>query len=343
MNHLFDNKTILITGGLGSIGEKIVDELLKYNPSQVRVLDNRETELFYARKKLQQHKNLRFFHGDVREKERLMKAAQGVDIIFHAAALKHVFLSEYDPYEAIKTNVLGTHNIIETALAQNVDKVILISTDKAVNPCNVMGTTKLLAERLISSMYYHRGRSKTKFGAVRFGNVLSSRGSVLEIWGNQIKEGKKITITDPNMTRFFMTIPESVRLIFHATELAEDGETFIFKMNSVKIGEFAEMFLQLHGRPVDDYEIVGKSKGEKDHEELLFEEEQDYILENEKLFVRLPLVDDAVDLNQRFQSKGFTFPSGKNGFSSRGEEVLLTKDQIRDMLGKHLSIGDRIL
>lgn len=338
-NNGFEGKIILVTGGLGSIGEGIVQELIPLKPKQIRILDNRETELFYARQKYKEHDNLRFFYGDVRDKERLFKAMHEVNLVFHAAALKHVFLSEYDPYEAIKTNVHGTQNVIEAAMANNVDKMILISTDKAVNPCNVMGTTKLLAERLISSMHYHRGKNKTQFGAVRFGNVLASRGSVLEIWNKQLAENKKITITDPEMTRFFMSIPESVRLIFYASHLAKDGETFIFKMNSVKIKDMAEAFLELHGRPADFYEVIGKHKGEKMHEELIFAEEQDYLLENDSFFVKLPLIDESSSLFQEFKEKGF-LPSTSDNFTSNHPSILLDKAQIKELLKDYIPKKD---
>ncbi|MBS3140086.1 polysaccharide biosynthesis protein [Candidatus Woesearchaeota archaeon] len=333
--HIFHEKSILITGGLGSIGREILKNLLPFKPKQIRILDNRETELFHCRQEYRHEKSIRFLYGDVRDKERLLKASQGIDIIFHAAALKHVSLCEYDPYEAIKTNVLGTYNILESAMVNKVDKVILISTDKAVNPSNVMGTTKLLAERLLSSMYYHRGRSQTKFASVRFGNVLSSRGSVLEIWNQQLSQNKKITITDLAMTRFLMSIPDSVALIFYATFLAEEGETFILKMNSVVIQDLAEVFLELNHKPTDFYEIIGRKHGEKIHEDLIFNDERDILLENDLLFVRLPYAEDLTALTRQFKEKMF-IPTTRATFSSLDSDLILDKLRIKELLLKQI-------
>lgn len=331
MKDTFKDKTILITGGLGSIGSQIVDRLLPFNPKQIRVMDNRETELFYARQKYEKNPNMRFLLGDVREKERLDRAMSDADIVFHAAALKHVYLCEYDPMEAVKTNVLGTYNVIKSAMENNVEKVILISTDKAVNPTNVMGTTKLLAERLVSSMHFNKGKSRTKFGAVRFGNVLYSNGSVLEIWEKQLKEGKKITITDPEMTRFFMTIPQSVDLIFEATKLANSSEVFIFKMNSVRIKDLAEAFLEIKGKPSNHYGIIGRKLSEKGHEELFISDEKDYLLENDKMFVRLPLIMENNPIYDRYIELGFK-PTQTINFSSSNKEILLDKEKIKSVL-----------
>ena len=328
---LFQDKMILVTGGLGSIGSEIVKQLLNYNPKQIIILDNRETELFYARVSYKSKGDVAFLFGDVRDKERLWRATDGVDIIFHAAAMKHVFVCEYDPVEAVKTNVIGTQNVIECALEHNMERVILISTDKAVNPTNVMGATKLLAERLVSAMCNYRGRKTTKFGIVRFGNVLASRGSVLEIWGNQLKEGKKIAITNPDMTRFFMSIPESVRLIFTATCYAENGETFILKMPSIRIGDLAEVFLELEGFPTDYCEIIGVGAGEKMHEGLLFEGEANLLMENEDLFVRLPLTLNFDQEKGRFEKRGFK-KSEVREFSSKDGEYLLNKNEIEKVL-----------
>lgn len=332
---LFKDKTILITGGLGSIGREILNNLLLFKPKQIRIFDNRETELFHCRQSYKHESCLRFLYGDIRDKERLTKASLGVDIVFHAAALKHVSLCEYDPYEAVKTNVLGTYNLLESAMANKVDKVILISTDKAVNPGNVMGTTKLLAERLLSSMYHHRGRSETKFASVRFGNVLSSRGSVLEIWKEQLAKNQPLTITNPQMTRFFMSIPESVKLIFYATALAQEGETFILKMKAVTIGDLAEAFLEFHHQPTDFYEIIGKKVGEKMHEDLIFADEKELLLENEIIFVRLPYTDDSTALTERFKSKSF-IPSQRDTFSSNDSDILLNKQSIKQLLLKQV-------
>jgi FlaA1/EpsC-like NDP-sugar epimerase len=328
---IFENKTILVNGGLGSIGSEVVRQVLNYNPNQVIVLDNRETELYYARVTCPAKEKVTFLFGDIRDKGRLLRAIDSVDIIFHTAAMKHVFVCEYDPFEAVKTNVIGTQNVIECALEHDMEQMILISTDKVVNPTNVMGATKLLAERLVSAMSNYKGENKTKFGIVRFGNVLASRGSVLQTWESQLKEGKKITITNPEMTRFFMSIPESVRLIFTATFYAENGETFILKMPSIKIGDLGEIFLKLRGAAEDHYELTGIKPGEKMHEELIFEGESNLLMENEELFVRLPLLLDFNEEKRIFEKKGFKRSEVKD-FSSKNMKHLLDKDMIKKVL-----------
>jgi UDP-N-acetylglucosamine 4,6-dehydratase/5-epimerase len=333
MTQLFSNKTILVTGGLGSIGSEIVRQLMQYQPEVVKILDNRETELFYARQRFGNNHQVSLSLADVRDKDRINKAIEGVDIIFHAAALKHVLVCEDDPFEAVKTNVLGTQNIIECAMEQEVGRVVLVSTDKVVNPTNVMGATKLLAERLMSAACYSQRPHNTKFGIVRFGNVLASRGSVLEIWDRQLAENQKITITDPEMTRFFMSIPESVRLVFAASYYADYGETFILKMPSIKIGDLAESFLEIRGLPVDRYEITGIRAGEKMHERLLFDEEQGLLMSNEEMFVRLPLKADFYSETKRLESLGFT-KSVDTTFSSKEENTLVTRDKIKTILSK---------
>jgi len=333
---LFEDKTVLVTGGLGSIGSEIAKQLLNYNPKEMRILDDRETELFYTTTKYRSYDNIKFYFGDIREKERLSQVMDGVDSVFHTAALKHVTICEYNPFEAVKTNVIGTRNVIECTLKHNVERMILISTDKAVDPINVMGATKLLAERLVSAMYYY-GNEKTKFGVVRFGNVLASRGSVLKIWENQLKEGRKITVTNPNMTRFFMSIPESVRLIFTATYHAENGEIFILKTPSVRIGDLAKAFLELKGYPTNYYEIVGVRLGEKMHERLISKNETGLLLENEESFLRLPLIFAEQEQSResreykKFIESGFK-ESNVREFSSNNKKYLLDKEKVKKIL-----------
>jgi len=184
---LFKNKKILITGGTGSIGQEIVREVLKHEPAVVRILDIDETKQFELQQEYEDYENIRFLLGDIRDKERLYRAIEDIDIVFHTAALKHVQACEYNPFEAVKTNVIGTQNLIDVAIDEEVEKVIFTSSDKAVNPTNVMGATKLLAERLITSANYYKGARKTVFSSVRFGNVLGSRGSVIPLFKNQIE------------------------------------------------------------------------------------------------------------------------------------------------------------
>lgn len=335
INQLFKNKNIAVTGGLGSIGFEIVKNLLEYDVRSVIIVDNRETELAYWMRNSPSPK-LEFHFCDIRDFDKLLEMVKGVDIVFHAAALKHVTVCEFNPFEAVKTNVIGTQNMIEACLRGEVEKMILISTDKAVNPTNVMGATKLLAERLVSAVCNRRNEYNTKFGVVRFGNVLHSRGSVLEIWDQQLGNGKKITITDPSMTRFFMDISQCIYLIFEAAKYAEGGETFILKMPSVGIGDLAEVYLELRGFPSDHFVLIGKNPGEKTHEELVFREECEMLLENEEFLVRLPFF-SKMDMRKRYR-EGFK-KATRTEYSSNDPHELLNKEQIRSTLSKFLKSG----
>ena len=243
LNDFYKGKKVLVTGGSGSIGQKIVKELLNHDVDVVRVLDNNETALFDLEQDLNSSK-IRTLVGDIRDYRRLERAFKDIDIIFHAAAYKHVPLCEYNPLDAVKTNVIGTQNIIDAAITCGVDKVILISTDKAVNPVNVMGATKLLAERLMISSNVYSGRGGTKFSCVRFGNVLNSRGSVIPVFKKQISNGGPVTITDERMTRFIMHIHEAAKLILTAGGLSDGGEIFILKMPSVTVPDLAEAMIE---------------------------------------------------------------------------------------------------
>ena len=290
LNDFYKNKKVLVTGGSGSIGQKIVKELLNYDVDVVRVLDNNETALFDLEQDLNSSK-IRTFVGDIRDYQRLVRAFKDIDIIFHAAAYKHVPLCEYNPMDAVKTNVIGTQNIIDAAITCEVDKVILISTDKAVNPVNVMGATKLLAERLMISSNVYSGIGGTKFSCVRFGNVLNSRGSVIPVFKKQIRNGGPVTITDKRMTRFIMHIHEAAKLILTAGSISDGGEIFILKMPSVTVPDLAEAMIEYYspkyGFDVEDIdiEIIGKRVGEKLHEELMTPEEVQCAEDNGELFI----------------------------------------------------------
>ena len=292
-NNFYKNKTILVTGGAGSIGSEIVKNLLKYGPESVRVFDNNETGLFDLDQNLQSQK-VRLLTGDVRDRRRLKRAMEAVDIVFHAAALKHVPLCEYNPFEAVQTNVIGTQNVIDACLEAGVSKMINISTDKAVNPSNVMGATKLLTERLVNATHYYKGKSKTLFSSVRFGNVLNSRGSVVPLFQQQIKKGGPVTVTNPDMIRFVMSIPKATDLVLKAGEITKGGEIFILKMPAVRLGDFAEaMIEELAPRvgfaPKDiKIKIIGERNGEKFCEELIAKNEFKNSTEVEDMFVVLP-------------------------------------------------------
>ncbi len=281
-------KTILVTGGTGSIGRSLVREVLQHSPASVRILSRDEYKQYCLARDLNDPR-VRFLLGDVRDKDRLSLAMEGADLVMNAAALKQVPHSESNPFEAIKTNVIGTQNIIELAMKSDVQKVVLISTDKVVNPVNTMGTTKLLAEKLMRTAHHWKGKRKTVFTCVRFGNVMGTRGSVLPLFLDQLRRGAPLTVTDPDMTRFIMTMERAVSLVLKAASMATRGEIYIFKMPALRMGDLAEViagpYAKMRNLPSSGMEIRGGREGEKMHEQLLFESEKQYCQELEDMLV----------------------------------------------------------
>jgi FlaA1/EpsC-like NDP-sugar epimerase len=333
------NKTVLITGGCGSIGSELVKKILEYKPKAIRIFDNNETGLFDLEQELHSDK-IRTFIGDIRDKDRINRAVEDVDIIFHAAALKHVPLCEYNPFEAVKTNVIGTQNLIEAAMANNVSRFIIISTDKAVNPINVMGASKLLAERLTISANYYQGKRSNKFSCVRFGNVINTRGSIVPLIKSQMQNNQPITVTNPKMTRFIMGMPQAVKLILNVAQIAEGGEIFILKMPVIELGDFIESIIQYFGTKHHlskdvKLQYIGPRMGEKQYEELLTEKEALNAFENKEMFVILPHHVLSEDVVSYWNKKGF-HKSDKKRYTSKNQKKLL-KPQIDDLL-KELDI-----
>lgn len=291
LNDFFLNKRILVTGGTGSIGEKIVSSLLTYKPKEVIVFSRDDSKQYLMKRKYSQFQNLDFHLGDVRDLPNLEDITRGIDIVFHAAALKQVPICEQNPNEAIKTNVMGSQNIIQASILNKVKKVINISTDKAVNPINIMGITKLMSEKLFFQANQLKNNSSTIFSSVRFGNVIGSRGSVIPLFLEQLKSGKPITITDPKMTRFFMTIPEAVALTLKAAYYSKGGETYIFKMNAIELSDLAQVIKEYSnqkGYQEPEIKTIGIRPGEKTYEELLYFHEMNYLLEDGELYVIVP-------------------------------------------------------
>lgn len=288
LGNYLENKTILVTGAGGSIGSELVNQIARFNVDKIIALDIDETELFYLKNDmLEKHnKNIITYLCDIKDRDSLTDLFDrySIDIIYHAAALKHVPICEEFPSEAVKTNILGTYNILNEC-NNKVERFILISTDKAVNPTSIMGGTKRICEFMIQAFSYN---SKTKFTAVRFGNVLGSRGSVIPIFKNQIESGGPVTVTHPEMRRYFMTIPEAVLLVIESGGVARGGEIFILDMGEpVYIKDIAERMIRMYGlEPYEDIDIIysGKRPGEKLFEELLVAEEGSSKTRFDKIF-----------------------------------------------------------
>lgn len=286
---IIKDKVILVTGGTGSIGSVLVRELLKYKPKQIRVLSRNETRQYELLEALHYPKNLSMLIGDIRDRDRLQLAFNGVDLVFHAAALKHVPFCEYNPSEAVKTNVMGSHNVIDAAVHSGVKKVIAISTDKVANPMNVLGTSKLMMEQLlINSNSFLVG--KVKLACVRFGNVAWASGSVMPMWKKQAETLGSIKVTDNNATRFMMSIRQAVNLTLEAAYLAYGGEVFIFKMPSVRLGTLAETFIKkYYPKQKVKIKVVGARNGDKLHEDLIgLNDLGKEVWENDKMLILVP-------------------------------------------------------
>ena len=291
MKNFYSNRNILITGGAGSIGESLVDKLLEFEPEVIRILDTNENALFHLRQKYQDESEgkVRFLLGDIRNLNRLQYAFKDIDIVFHTASYKHVLECEYNPLDAVETNINGTANVIQAAISQNVKNVIFTSSDKAANPSNTMGTTKLLAEKLIIAANNY-GAKTTIFSCCRFGNVVGSSGSVIPLFKKQILDGKKITITDPEMTRFVITKDTAIDLLLKAGILSEGGEIFTFKMPVVNINDLADHMIEKYGSAPK--EVIGRKPGEKMYEDIMTEEEASRAYEGKDMYIILPQIKD---------------------------------------------------
>lgn len=338
MNTL-EGQNILVTGGCGSIGSRIVKKVLDHDPAVIRVLDNNEEELFNLQRELGEDAPVRPLLGDVRNQDRLELAMENIDVVFHAAALKHVTLNEYNPFETVQTNVEGTQNLIQAALEEEVESFVAVSTDKASNPTSVMGATKLLSERLVVAANTYKGSRDTRFGCVRFGNVLGSSGSVVPVFLDQIRSGGPVTVTDPEMTRFIMPIDEAAELVLEAHDRMTSGEIFVFKMPAFRVGTLAEAMVDEYAQQFGyeshniDIEVVGARPGERVHEKLISLDESSLSRELEEMYVILPQINvagyDKVNYSDAEQIEG--------EYISRDAE-LLPKSEIINLINNTVSI-----
>jgi UDP-N-acetylglucosamine 4,6-dehydratase (inverting) len=331
---------ILITGGTGSFGKKFVELLLKRHPEISRIV-------IYSRDELKQfemvqhypaskYPNLRFFIGDVRDGDRLRLAMEGVDTVVHAAALKQVPTAEYNPFECIKTNVIGAQNVIEAAMATGVKNVVALSTDKAAAPINLYGATKLCSDKLFIAANNIRGHRDLKYSVVRYGNVMGSRGSVIPFFMEKRKTGV-LPITDPSMTRFNISLEEGVDMVFFALENALGGEIFVPKIPSYRITEVAKAI-----GPDCEHPVVGIRPGEKLHEEMITASDSQNTIETEHYYVIVPNSQEGsyesvmerylVHYKAKHVTPGFCYSSGEN-------TDWLNAEQIRDLIKKHVDSG----
>jgi UDP-N-acetylglucosamine 4,6-dehydratase/5-epimerase len=324
--NMFDGKIVLITGGTGSLGTALTKKILTTNVKAIRIFSRDEWKQVQMQSEIKDER-LRYLIGDVRDKERLSRALEDVDIVIHAAALKQMPVAEYNPFEAVKTNIIGTQNLIETCLDNNIESVLAIGTDKAVSPVNTYGATKLLMERLFVSANFYKGNHKTKFLCVRYGNVLGSRGSIVPIFINQINSGKKVTITDPSMTRFTITMGEALELIFRALKNGNGGEVFVPKLNAYRVGDIKDAILDLLNSSKDT-EIISIRPGEKIHESLI---------SNDELRNTFEINEDYIIIDKQLQDSGYLNNNNvirtKLDYQYSSDKVdLLTIDKLKELL-----------
>tara|TARA_Y100000294_G_scaffold102947_1_gene95606 strand:+ start:777 stop:1784 length:1008 start_codon:yes stop_codon:yes gene_type:complete len=317
---MFSKKTILITGGTGSFGQAFIAFLLKnYNPKKIIIFSRDEFKQFSLSQKINKFKTntkIRFFIGDVRDLQRLNLAFKGVDYVVHAAALKHIPIAEYNPQECIKTNVVGSENVIFAALEQKVKKVIALSTDKACSPVNLYGATKLAADKLFTAANVFRGSSDfTKFSVVRYGNVINSRGSVFSIYDELIKKNSKtLPLTDSKMTRFFISLNDGVKFVAKSFERMREGEIFVPKIPTIKIIDLVKSF---KAQP----KIIGIRPGEKIHETLCIKDEANLTIDFKDHYIVIPSImiqnKNIYKINMKkevgkFVKENFEYNSGNN-------------------------------
>lgn len=332
MKKILQNKRIFVTGCCGTIGQELVQQLIeRYQVKELVGLDNNESELFFLEQKYSNYKNTRFTLGDIRDKEVLIRNMKDIDIIFHVAAFKHVILCEKAPFEAVQTNIIGVQNIIHAAHENHVEKVLFTSSDKAVNPTNVMGTSKLMGERLMTAANNNSKKDSPIFASTRFGNVLGSRGSVIPIFREQIRNGGPVTVTDIDMTRFIMSTKEAVRLVVDSVQYACGGEVFVTKMPVIRISDLASVMIEElgpsygHNPENIKIEIIGAKPGEKMYEELMSHEETRRSWELERYFAVIPAF-RSVYHTVEYEYPALQSKEVNNPYHSANETPLSTED-----------------
>ncbi|HYX07764.1 MAG TPA: polysaccharide biosynthesis protein [Bacteroidales bacterium] len=334
----WEGQRVLITGVCGTVGRELLRQVSNRNPAEIVGIDNNESELFFVKEEYRNKDNTHFYLCDLRNANRVRDVSRGVDIILHSAAFKHVILCEQSPREAVYTNILGTQNIIDAAQANEVKRVIYTSSDKAVNPTNVMGTSKLMGERLMTSANAHQRNSGPIFASTRFGNVLGSRGSVIPLFKKQIKSGGPVTLTDDRMTRFIMTLEQAVHLVMESVFLARGGEVFITKMPIIRIEDLAHsMITELSKRNGFDkdveIEIIGSKAGEKLYEELMNEEETRRTVDLPEFFVVLPAF-QAIYNNINYEYPNMKQVGVDQSYTSRNGKPM-SQNELSNFLNEH--------
>jgi len=337
-NSLFNNKTLMITGGTGSFGQTVLKRFLDKDVKEIRIFSRDEKKQEDIRIALN-HPKLRFYIGDVRDEASLRQAMKGVDYVFHAAALKQVPSCEFYPMEALRTNVIGTENMLNAASDAGVARVVILSTDKAVYPINAMGISKAMAEKVMVAKARLQQPGETVFCATRYGNVMASRGSVIPLFVSQLKEGRPLTVTDPNMTRFLMSLEDSVDLVLYAFTHGQQGDIFVQKAPASTVGDLSQSLKELFGQPEKQTQVIGTRHGEKLYESLISREEMAHAFDM-GAYYRIPA--DSRDLNYaKYFSEGETDIYTLDDYTSHNtkrlnvEEVkslLLTLDFIKDEL-----------
>lgn len=331
---LFDGQTVLITGGTGFLGRNLIRRILNENPYAIRIFSRDEVKHHKVQQEFKNDEKLRFLLGDVRDFERLKKATRGCDVIIHAAALKRVDMIEYNTSEAIKTNIIGTLNLIEACIENRVKKVIFISTDKACEPVNTYGACKFVSERIFIESNYSTGHEFPKFTCVRYGNVLNSTGSVIPFFVEKINKKEKITLTHPEMTRFIINANQAVDLVFAAIEYGEGGEIFVPKLPSFKITQLISA-LDHHYKTNSEVEITGIRPGEKIHELMINNSEVDNTYDFKNYFVITSHIQKYKGLNPIYIREGKKMHQGIfKEFSS--QDTLVNDDEVRKIIEEEM-------
>ncbi|MEZ9927500.1 polysaccharide biosynthesis protein [Vibrio breoganii] len=322
---MFIDKILLITGGTGSFGNAVLDRFLETDIAEIRIFSRDEKKQDDMRKKYNSSK-LKFYIGDVRDYQSVNNAMRGVDYIYHAAALKQVPSCEFYPLEAVKTNVLGTENVLEAAIQNNVERVVCLSTDKAVYPINAMGISKAMMEKVIVAKSRNLEHTNTMICATRYGNVMASRGSVIPLFLRQVFSDEPITITDPNMTRFMMTLDDAVDLVIHAFEHGSNGDIFVQKAPAATIQTLVDALLQVAGKPEHTVNVIGTRHGEKLYEALCSREEM-FVAQDQGQYYRIP--SDNRDLNySKFNEEGEKDLSVVEDYNSHNTDRLDTQGMV---------------